>query len=301
MAEQNEQNKEFWRWKEYSWHDQAIDWQKASVITCGVDVGSVSSQCVIMCDGKLYSLASMRTGANSLNSALKTLDQALAGTGMTKDNIDFTVGTGYGRVNIPFADKAITEISCNARGALFMYGPTVRTILDMGGQDCKVINVDENGKVLSFVMNDKCAAGTGRGLEAFAELLEIPIQELGARSLVAEEPEPLNNTCVVFAKSEAIRLLRSGWSKEKVLAAYCAAMAQRIIALLKRGGIHQDFVITGGIAKNIGIVSRLKKGLGLTALKTAYDTQLAGAIGAALFALSLASGPLNEQRQSKLY
>jgi len=293
-----EQKKEFWRWKEYNWHDPGMDWKKAGVITCGIDVGSVSSQCVIMCDGKLYAFASIRTGSDSPNSALRALGRALEGTGMTPDNIHFTVGTGYGRVNVPFADKAITEISCHARGAGFMYGPSVRTILDMGGQDCKVINIDKNGKVLSFIMNDKCAAGTGRGLEVFADLLGIPIEELGERSLMEDEPEPVSSTCVVFAKSEATRLLRSGWPKERVLAAYCSAMAQRVISLLKRSGIYKDFAITGGIAKNIGIVSRLEKGLGLTALKTTHDTQLAGAIGAALFALSLASGAAGEQGQS---
>ncbi len=285
-----EQRRDFWRWKEYNRYNPGIDWKKAGVITCGVDVGSVSSQCVIMCNGQLYAVASIRTGSSSPDSALRALDRALEGTGMTPDDIHFTVGTGYGRVNVPFADKSITEISCHARGANFMYGPTVRTILDMGGQDCKVINIDENGKVLSFLMNDKCAAGTGRGLEVFAELLEIPIEELGERSLVEDEPEPVSSTCVVFAKSEATRLLRSGWPKEKVLAAYCSAMAQRVIALLKRNGIKKDFVITGGIAKNIGIVSRLEKGLGYAALKPGYDTQLTGAIGAALFALPPAAG-----------
>jgi len=282
-----EQKKEFWRWKEYNWHNPDIDWKEASIITCGIDIGSVSSQCVIMCDGELYAFANMRTGSDSPNSAMKALNWALEGTGMTLEDIHYTVGTGYGRVNVPFANKAITEISCHARGANFMYGPTVRTILDMGGQDCKVINIDEKGKVLSFLMNDKCAAGTGRGLESFASLLGLPIEELGTRSLVDDEPEPVSSTCVVFAKSEATGLLKAGWPKERVLAAYCSAMAHRVVSLLTRNGINQDFAITGGIAKNIGVVSRLEKELGLTALKPTQDTQLAGAIGAALFASAM--------------
>ncbi|MFA7468690.1 MAG: benzoyl-CoA reductase, bzd-type, subunit Q [Desulfotomaculaceae bacterium] len=282
-----EQKKEFWRWKEYNWHNADMDWRKASIITCGIDVGSVSSQCVIMCDGELYAFANMRTGSDSPNCALNALNWALEGTGMTLDDIHYTVGTGYGRVNVPFANKAITEIACHARGANYMYGPTARTILDMGGQDCKAINIDERGKVVSFIMNDKCAAGTGRGMEVFADLLGVPIEEIGEMSLVEDEPEPVSSTCVVFAKSEATGLLRSGWPKERVMAAYCSAMAQRVISLLKRNGINKDFAITGGIAKNVGVVSRLEKKLGLTALKPKHDTQLAGAIGAALFAKAL--------------
>lgn len=202
----------FRRWKELKWINPAIDWEKANIITAGVDVGSVSSQAVIMCDGEIYAYASRRTGSNSPESARRIIEWAMEGTVMSLDNIHYKVGTGYGRVNIPFADRAITEIACHARGAHYMYGPTVRSILDMGGQDCKAIRCDENGKVLSFLMNDKCAAGTGRGMEVFAELLGVPLEEIGERSLqVEEEPEPVSSTCVVFAKSEATSLLRAGW------------------------------------------------------------------------------------------
>ena len=169
-----------------------------------------------------------------------------------------------------------------------MYGPTVRTILDMGGQDCKVILCDEKGKVQNFLMNDKCAAGTGRGMEVFADLLAVPIEEVGDLSLdVEEEPPPVSSTCVVFAKSEAQSLLREGWTKKRVLAAYCSAMAHRVVSLLERVGVEKEFAITGGIAKNSGVVSRLEKELDVTALKSNYDTQIAGALGAALFAKAL--------------
>lgn len=170
-----------------------------------------------------------------------------------------------------------------------MYGPTVRTLLDMGGQDCKAIHCDEKGKVTSFLMNDKCAAGTGRGMEVFANLLAVPIEEVGDMSFrVDEEPEPVSSTCVVFAKTEATGLLRQGWSKEKVLAAYCAAMASRVVSLLERNGMELDFAITGGIAKNPGVVKRIEKLLGVQALTPKYDTQIAGALGGALFAKALA-------------
>jgi bzd-type benzoyl-CoA reductase Q subunit len=207
------------------------------------------------------------------------------GTGLTLGMIQYTVGTGYGRVNVPFSNRAVTEIACHGLGAHFLYGPTVRTVLDMGGQDCKVIRIDPQGKVTNFLMNDKCAAGTGRGLEVFADLLGVSINEIGDLSLqVKEEPPAVSSTCVVFAKSEASALLREGWSKEKVLAAYCSAMSHRVVTLLKRVGVEADFAITGGIAKNIGVVYRIERELGILALKPKFDTQIAGAVGAALMA-----------------
>jgi bzd-type benzoyl-CoA reductase Q subunit len=279
---------EYWRWKEYRWHDEGKDWRGGRLVTAGVDVGSVSSQAVIVVDGELYAFSSMRTGSDSPESAHKAMDWAMEKTGLTLDDVGFVVGTGYGRVNVPFSNKAITEIACHARGANFMYGPSVRTVLDMGGQDCKVIRCDERGKVSAFVMNDKCAAGTGRGMEVFADLLAIPIEEVGDLSLqVEEEPPPVSCTCVVFAKSEATALLREGWPKSKVLAAYCSAMAHRVVTLLEQVGIEKEFAITGGIAKNVGVVSRLEGELGVEALPSEIDTQIAGALGGALFAQNL--------------
>jgi len=287
-------SKEYWRWTESNWRDPDIDWKAGEIISVGIDVGSVSSQAVILVDGKLYAYSNMRTGSDSPKSAENAMDWALEGTGMTQDDIHYVVGTGYGRVNVPFAKRAITEIACHARGANFMYGPTIKTVLDMGGQDCKAIRVDEKGKVVAFLMNDKCAAGTGRGMEVFANLLGIHITEVGEMSLqVEEEPPMVSSTCVVFAKSEASGLLRDGWPKEKVLAAYCLAMAHRVVDLLERLGIEEDFAITGGIAKNIGVVSRIERELGVKALKPTLDTQIAGALGGALFARAL------EQKERK--
>ncbi len=287
MAEDTS-TKEYWRWTETNWHDPDMDWRAGDIITAGVDVGSVSSQTVITVDGKLYAYSNMRTGSDSPKSAQNATDWALEGTGMTQDDIQYVVGTGYGRVNVPFAKRAITEIACHARGANYMYGPTIKTVLDMGGQDCKAIRVDERGKVVAFLMNDKCAAGTGRGMEVFADLLGVHITKVGEMSLqVEEEPPMVSSTCVVFAKSEASGLLREGWPKEKVLAAYCLAMAHRVVGLLERLGIEEDFAITGGIAKNIGIVSRIEKELGIKALNPTLDTQIAGALGASLFAGAL--------------
>ncbi|MFX0075741.1 MAG: benzoyl-CoA reductase, bzd-type, subunit Q [Candidatus Hermodarchaeota archaeon] len=280
--------KEYWRWTESRYTNPDIKWENGDIISAGVDVGSVSTQAVIMVDGEIYCYSSMRTGSNSPDSANNAMDWALEGTGLTLDKIQYVVGTGYGRVNVPFAKRAITEIACHARGANFIYGPEIRTVLDMGGQDCKAIRCDQRGKVTAFLMNDKCAAGTGRGMEVFADLLQVHINDVGKMSLeVEKEPEPVSSTCVVFAKSEAVGLLRKGWPKEKVLAAYCSAMAHRVVTLLLRLGIEEKFAITGGIAKNIGVVKRIEDELKLKAPESNIDPQLAGAIGAALFAKAL--------------
>jgi bzd-type benzoyl-CoA reductase Q subunit len=281
------EKKELWRWTESRWTNPDVDW-KGKLITSGVDVGSVSSQAVILADGELYAYSNMRTGSNSPDSAINAINWAMEETGLTLEDIAYTVGTGYGRVNVPFSQRAITEIACHARGGNHMYGPTVRTILDMGGQDCKAIHCDEKGKVTNFLMNDKCAAGTGRGMEVFADLLGVSINDIGDLSLdVAEEPQPVSSTCVVYAKTEATGLLREGWPTNKVLAAYCSAMAHRIMTLLERIGVEKDFAITGGIAKNIGVIKRLEKEVGIPIMTTDYDTQIAGALGAALFAKAL--------------
>ena len=282
------EKKEYWRWQENCWIDESKNWRDAKIVTAGIDVGSVSSQAVICVDGELYGFNSMRTGNNSPDSARNAINGVLEKSGMKLEDVTYVIGTGYGRVNVPFAHKAITEIACHARGANYMGGNTIRTILDMGGQDCKAIHCDEKGKVTNFLMNDKCAAGTGRGMEVIADLMQIPIAELGPRSFeVDEEPEAVSSTCVVFAKSEALGLLKAGYSKNKVIAAYCQAMAERVVSLLERIGVEKEFFITGGIAKNPGVVKRIEKLLGTKAAETKYDSQIAGALGAALFGYTL--------------
>ena len=292
--ENNNGKQEYWRWLEYRKQMPNMTWKDAKIITAGVDVGSVGSKAVIMLDGEIYAWSVMRTGSNSSDSANKALGWAIEDTGISLKDIHYIVGTGYGRVNVPMANRAITEIACHAKGANYIWGPSVRTVLDVGGQDVKAIRCDDTGKVVSFLMNDKCAAGTGRGMEVIADLLKIPIEEVGKVSLsVAEEPEPVSSTCVVFAKTEAVGLLRKGWTKEKVLAAYIRAMAIRMTELIEKVGCEKDFVITGGQSKNIGLVERVENILGLKRLpvpdldKSGRDPASAGAIGAALFAKAL--------------
>jgi len=286
MSEEKKQ--EFWRWTESNWNNPDIDWKNTKYITVGIDVGSVSSQSVIMVDGQIFAYGNMRTGSDSPSSARNALNFALEATDMPEDRMDFCIGTGYGRVNVPFADRTVTEIACHARGANFIYGSEVRTVLDVGGQDIKGIQCDEKGKVTDFLMNDKCAAGTGRGMEVFSDLLGVPVNDVGERSFNAkEEPAAVSNTCVVYAKSEATGLLRKGWSTEEVLAAYCRAMAERIYSLVERVGVKAEFAVTGGMAKNLGVMNRLMPMIGLERMTTDWDTQIAGAAGAALFGYTL--------------
>lgn len=284
------EKKELWRWTESRWTSPDIDWRKGKTITAGVDVGSVSTQAVIMVDGELYAYSNMRTGSDSPDSANRAMNWAMEGTGLTPDKIQYCIGTGYGRVNVPMAQRTVTEIACHARGANYIWGPSVKTVLDMGGQDCKAIRCDEKGKVTTFLMNDKCAAGTGRGMEVFSDFIGVHIEEIGARSLdIDAEPPPVSSTCVIFAKSEAGGLLEDGMPINKVIAAYVAAMAHRVVTLIERlGGIEKEFAITGGISKNIGVVTRLERELGIKALpKGKIDPQIAGGIGAALFARAM--------------
>jgi len=281
---------EFWRWPESDWRNLDLKWQDAKFVTVGIDVGSVSSQAVIMADGGILAYSNMRTGSNSPGSARNALKVAMESVGdLPKDRIDYVVGTGYGRVNVSFADRSITEIACHARGANFIYGPEVRTVLDVGGQDIKVIQCNQKGKVTNFLMNDKCAAGTGRGMEVFADLLGVPINEVGERSyeFPNEEPEAVSSTCVVYAKTEAAGLLRKGQTKEEVLAAYCKAMAAIIYSLIERVGVKPEFAVTGGMVKNRGVIDRVMSRIGIKRMETEWDAQIAGAVGAALFGYAL--------------
>ena len=164
--------------------------EQVDVIAVGIDVGSVSSQAVIVADGQILAYGNMRTGFDSPNSARNAYKFALDAIGMPEERMNYCIGTGYGRVNVPFANRTLTEIACHARGAAFIYGPGVRTVLDVGGQDIKSIQCDEKGKVTNFLMNDKCAAGTGRGMEVFADLLGVPITEVGDRSFEFKGEEP---------------------------------------------------------------------------------------------------------------
>ncbi len=259
---------------------------KNELITAGIDIGSSSAQVVVLKNNTILSFSNISAGTDKKETANKALDMALRRTDVSRNDIKYVVGTGYGRYQVPFASKNVTEITCHGRGAHYFF-PTVRTVLDMGGQDCKAISCDENGKVTAFVMNDKCAAGTGRSMEVIAKLFDVRLEDIGPMSLDAgEKPPQLGSTCVVFAKSEALRMLRRGVPRNVVLAAYCDALVHRILLLLQRIGVKNDLAITGGIAKNIGVVQRIEKSLA-TKANICFEPQIVGAVGAAVIAQKL--------------
>lgn len=259
------------------------------MVSLGIDIGSTSTQVVVMGDKEVVAYSSIRTGSRTTKSERKSREAIFERTdALEEGDVDFSVGTGYGRVNLESVNETITEIACHGKGANYFYGPSVRTLLDMGGQDLKAIRIDEKGKVQNFLMNDKCAAGTGRGVESFADVLGVSIEEIGPMSLeVGDEPDPVSSTCVVFAKDEATALLREGVPPTEVAAAYHLSLVENVLELLMRVGVEEDFAITGGIAKNPGVVGRLEEKLGVRAMEPAFDTQIAGAAGAAFFAAGL--------------
>ena len=258
------------------------------MIVAGIDIGSRAAKAVVMKDDRIVSSVICDTGPESVKTSLMTMDRVLEGAGLSMEDIEYVVATGYGRVLVPFANENISEISCHARGITW-YFPEVRTILDMGGQDCKAINCDADGRVNNFIMNDKCAGGTGRFLEMIAEVLNMPLEEIGAAALRSEQAIPFNTICAVFAKSEAIGYLRKGVSREDILAGLNDAIATRCLNLLKRVSIEKKFTITGGIAKNRGMVAQLREKVGLEPM-LCEDPQLIGALGAALFARDRCQG-----------
>jgi predicted CoA-substrate-specific enzyme activase len=269
------------------WLDPGVNLDAAPYITTGVDMGSVCSKACMMVDGSISSYVVMpRSGDRE--EVVEVFDLLLETAGVSKERVDYCVGTGYGCVRIPFADRTITDTACHARGAAFIYGPSVRTVLDVGGQEMKVMRCDGKGKVTDFLVNDKCAAGTGVGIEAFAGLLGVPVADVGGRSLqVDKEPSAFPDTCVVHAWSRAEEMLAKGVSVEEVLAAFCSCCAERINSLLEKAGVAPGVAFTGGVAKNRGIVERLALLLGYEPLKSAWDPQIAGAAGAALFGYKL--------------
>ena len=263
------------------------------MIVAGIDIGSRAAKGVLMRDNEIISSVIRDTLAESVRTSEATMSELLKGTGISRDDIDYIVATGYGRVLVPFAHENVSEISCHARG-INWYFPSVRTILDMGGQDNKAISCDGQGRVTNFVMNDKCAGGTGRFLEMIAEVLGVSLTEAGELSLQAKDAVPFNTVCAVFAKSDAIAYRRQGVDKDKILSGLNNAISQRSINLLKRVGIKSDFSITGGISKNKGLVAKFTEKLGVEPL-LCDDPQLVGALGAALFATERLRGGTVEE------
>ncbi|MBM6971552.1 2-hydroxyacyl-CoA dehydratase [Mordavella massiliensis] len=262
---------------------------KNRMYVLGIDSGSTSTNAVIMDqDRKMKAFSVVRTGAKSGESAEKVLEDVLEKAGLSREDISWIVSTGYGRVSIPFADENVTEISCHGKGAHY-FNPQIRTILDIGGQDSKAIKLSENGEVKDFVMNDKCAAGTGRFLEMIARTLEVSLDELGAIALTSTEEIEITSMCSVFAESEVISLIANNKEKNDISNGVCNAIAGKAYGLLRRVGLEPGFMMTGGVAKNPGVVRAVEKKLG-EKLYICEEPEIVGATGAALYALEQYEG-----------
>jgi predicted CoA-substrate-specific enzyme activase len=262
---------------------------KKHMYVMGIDSGSTSTNAVIMDqDRKIVASSVIRTGAKSGESAQRILKEILEKADCTREDISWIVSTGYGRVSNPFADENVTEISCHGKGAHY-FNPAVRTILDIGGQDSKAIRLNEAGEVTDFAMNDKCAAGTGRFLEMIARTLEIDMDELGPTALQSTEELEITSMCSVFAESEVISLIANNKEKPDIANGICRAIANKAYSLLKRVGLEAEFMMTGGVAKNPGVVRAVEDKI-QNKLYICQEPEIVGATGAALYALTKMNG-----------
>jgi len=254
------------------------------MIVAGCDVGSLSGEAVIMKNDSIIAYEIMRVRPRPEQTAHEAMSKALGKANLTMGDIAYCVSTGYGREKISFANSSISEISCHGKGAHWVK-QDVRTVIDIGGQDCKVIRVDKFGYMVDFTMNDKCAAGTGRFLENMAKILGLNQEELGPISFNAVSPIGITKTCTVLAQFDVICMLNDGRDRADIAAGINRAMAERIGKMSKKVGIRKEVTITGGVAKNPAVVKILREVLGVDILELDnIDPQIVGALGAALFA-----------------
>ncbi|NWF54479.1 MAG: 2-hydroxyglutaryl-CoA dehydratase [Syntrophaceae bacterium] len=263
------------------------------MIAAGMDIGSITTETVILRGGEILASVILPTGANSRTAAERSIRSALEKAGLARENLAAIVTTGYGRASFPQATKMITEITCHARGAFFVH-PQTRTVIDIGGQDSKVIRLDPRGRNVDFQMNDKCAAGTGRFLEVMAHALEVRVEELGKLSLVAPRTIKISSMCTVFAESEVVSLIADNQPKEVIIRGLHDSIADRILGMVNRVGIEEEVTLTGGVAKNEGVVRALEDRLGVK-MFVPPEPQIIGALGAALLARDLASSRIGKE------
>ncbi|UZT81987.1 (R)-2-hydroxyglutaryl-CoA dehydratase activase HgdC [Caproicibacterium sp. BJN0003] len=252
-----------------------------TIYTLGIDVGSTASKCVILKDGKEIISKSLIPVGTGTSGPSRAISEVLNNVNMKKEDMAYILATGYGRNSIDWVDQQMSELSCHARGAYFVF-PDVHTVIDIGGQDVKVIQI-ENGAMVNFQMNDKCAAGTGRFLDVMARVLEVNVKDLGMLAAQSTKRVAISSTCTVFAESEVISQLAQGSDKCDIINGIHHSVAARVVGLAHRVGVRDRVVMTGGVAQNSGVVSALQEELG----HQVYTTPLAqyiGALGAALFA-----------------
>jgi predicted CoA-substrate-specific enzyme activase len=257
------------------------------VFAAGIDIGSLTAKTVIVDDrARVVGHALVLTGAMSKRAGEISFESALKVAGISSSDVTYVLATGYGRNNVPFAKAEMTEITCHARGAHHLF-PETRTIIDIGGQDSKAISVNERGAATNFMMNDKCAAGSGRFLEVMARALEIELDRMGELSLQSTKEVPISSMCTVFAESEVVSAVARGLNAHDIINGIHHAIAKRVSVLVEHVGVKERVLMSGGVAKNVGVVRALEKQLN-TALLIPEDAQLVGALGAAVIALERA-------------
>lgn len=258
----------------------------SKVYTMGIDVGSTASKCIILADGKeIVSKALVSVGAGTSGPGRVTAE-VLEKAKLKKEDLTYVLATGYGRNSIDLANRQMSELSCHARGAYFLF-PNVHTVIDIGGQDAKVLQIGANGRLVNFAMNDKCAAGTGRFLDVMARVLEVDVSQLAELGAQSKKKVEISSTCTVFAESEVISQLSMETDKCDIIDGVHRSVAGRVAGLARRVGIRPDVVMTGGVARNYGVLHALEKELG-TEILTSPLAQYNGALGAALFAFEKA-------------
>ena len=250
--------------------------------TMGIDVGSITAKAAVMKDGDLIGTKVIFTGYHAESAGNKIFDDILSELSLSHEELHCIIATGYGRKSVLMAQKAVTEIMCHAAGAHYL-NPSVRTVIDIGGQDSKIILLDEKGKVHNFSMNDKCAAGTGRFLEVMARALEVDLSSFGNLCLLAQAPAKISSLCTVFAESEVISHIARGEDRKNIIAGIHDSIATRVSAMVNRVGMKEPIMMTGGVAKNVGVVRALEEKLGVS-IMVSSNAQTVGAIGAAYLA-----------------
>ena len=254
------------------------------MFVAGCDIGSTTGKIVILKDDRMIAWSIARTGHGPETTAQQVMKEALSKAGLDSiDDLSYIVGTGYGRNNVSYIHDDISEISCHAKGARWLH-PAVGTIVDIGGQDCKVISLNKTGKVVDFSMNDKCAAGTGRFFESMSRVLDCSLDDLAAYSLQSTTPITISKQCSVFIESEVITLINSNVSISDIAASIHDSIARRIHGMVYKIGIVEDIVLTGGCARNQALIRSLEQQLHSKIVQLDKNPQLAGALGAALFA-----------------
>jgi len=250
--------------------------------TLGIDIGSTTSKAVILNDNRNMVASSIVIATVGTDGVSAAIDHVLKESGLVQEDISCTVATGYGRRTYEGADYQVSELSCHALGVSHIF-PDVRTVIDIGGQDAKVLSLNDQGRMVNFVMNDKCAAGTGRFLDVMAGILKINISELEVEAAKAVNPASISSTCTVFAESEVISQLAAGTAIPDLVAGICQSVATRVASLARRMGIKEAVCMSGGVAKNAGVRNAMARELGVEIVYS-DKAQLMGALGAALYA-----------------